>query len=238
MKVVVFDIFGDLAHFRRFYTTSSPLSFSFPPPPTVAGMLGAILGIDKNEYLKVFSLESCKLAIQVLNPIKKLSLGINLINTKHNYWIPVKTGSHDPRTQVKTEFIKDSKYRIYFYHEDQNLLSNLIENLKNHKSFFTFSLGLSELLGDFQFIKIEEFEEKDVKEVYISSVIPMSQIEDNKIIFEEGKSYFKERIPVKMNSKRIVEKYEDVIFECKGKPIKILAKKFFQGRDGVNVLFF
>ncbi|MFB3896899.1 MAG: CRISPR-associated protein Cas5, partial [bacterium] len=32
MKILVFDIWGDLGHFRKFYTTTSPLSFSFPPP--------------------------------------------------------------------------------------------------------------------------------------------------------------------------------------------------------------
>ena len=47
MKVLVFDIYGDLAHFRKFYTTSSPLTFPFPPPSTIKGMLGAIIGVDK-----------------------------------------------------------------------------------------------------------------------------------------------------------------------------------------------
>jgi len=53
MKVLVFDIWGDYGHFRKFYTTTSPLTFSFPPPPTIAGILGAIYGTDKktNEYL-------------------------------------------------------------------------------------------------------------------------------------------------------------------------------------------
>lgn len=238
MKAIIFDILGDLAHFRKFYTTSSPLSFPFPPPPTVAGMLGAILGVDKNKYLEIFSLDKCKIAIQILNPIKKLRLGINLINTKGNYWIPVKIGKHDPRTQVKTEFIKDVKYRIYFYHKDEEIFKKLTENLKNHQTFFNFSLGLSELLGDFRFVKIEEFEEKEKEEVYISSVIPMSQIWEGKIIFEEGKSYFRERIPVKMNPERVVEKYEDVIFEAQGKPIKVIVNNYFKGEDGINVLFF
>lgn len=47
MKVLAFDIWADYAHFRKFYTTTSPLTFSFPPPPTIAGILGAIYGTEK-----------------------------------------------------------------------------------------------------------------------------------------------------------------------------------------------
>lgn len=127
MKTLVFDVFGDYGHFRKYYTTSSPLTFSFPPPPTVKGMLGAIAGIDKKEYLKVFSEENCKVAIRILNPIKKIRLGLNLINTKGNYWIPYKAKNHEARTQVKTEFVKDAAYRIYFMHKDNDLFEDIVE---------------------------------------------------------------------------------------------------------------
>ncbi|MDI3478645.1 MAG: CRISPR-associated protein Cas5h, partial [Thermoanaerobacterium sp.] len=33
MKSLIFDIYGDFGHFKKYYTTSSPLTFSFPPPP-------------------------------------------------------------------------------------------------------------------------------------------------------------------------------------------------------------
>ena len=47
MKVLVFDIWADYGHFRKFYTTTSPLTFSFPAPSTIAGILGAIYGAGK-----------------------------------------------------------------------------------------------------------------------------------------------------------------------------------------------
>jgi len=238
MRVIAFDIFGDLAHFRRFYTTSSPLSFAFPPPTTIAGMLGAIIGIDKSEYLEVFSPENCKIGLQIINPIRKLRLGMNLINTKGNYWIPTKNKGHEARTQVKMEFIKDARYRIYFHHKDEELFKKLSENIQEHKTFFTLSLGLSELLGNFQFIKESEFEEREKEEVYISSVVSVSQIKNNRIIFEEGKNYFRERIPLYMSPERIVKKYEDVIFENHGKSIRVEVDKYWRGEDGENVLFF
>ena len=53
MKCLVFDIKGDYGHFKKYYTTSSPLTFSIPRT-TVSGMIGALIGLDKEEYLKYF----------------------------------------------------------------------------------------------------------------------------------------------------------------------------------------
>jgi len=105
MKVLVFDIYGDYGHFRKFYTTTSPLTFSFPPPPTIAGILGAIYGADKSEYLKIFGYDFCKTALKIVNPIKKVRMGINLINTKDNkYFQLLKKANHEPRTQIRQNF--------------------------------------------------------------------------------------------------------------------------------------
>ena len=41
-RVLVFDIWGDFAHFRRFETTTSPLTYPFPTGSAIAGYLAAI----------------------------------------------------------------------------------------------------------------------------------------------------------------------------------------------------
>jgi len=117
MKILAFDIWGDFAHFRKYYTTSSPLTFSFPPPPTISGILGAIYGCDKftNEYLKLFGTDSCKISLKILSTIKKTRIGLNLINTKDGFWVPIKKKNHEPRTQIPVEFVKNPKYRIFFH---------------------------------------------------------------------------------------------------------------------------
>ena len=63
MKTLVFDIWADIGHFRKYYTTSSPLTFSFPSPPTIAGMLGAIIGSSKERCLSDFALDQMYLGI-------------------------------------------------------------------------------------------------------------------------------------------------------------------------------
>lgn len=238
MKTLVFDVFGDFGHFKKFYTTSSPLTFSFPPPPTVRGMLGAITGVDKNDYLKAFSHEKCKIAVRILSPVKKIRMGVNHINTKGNYWVPIKKGTHEARTQIRTEFLKNPTYRLYVHHEDEDLFNRLIENVKSHKTVYTLSLGLSELLADFKYVGLMDFVQRDKEEGEIVTVIPMNLVDSYGIVFEEGKQYFKEKIPVEMTSERIVERYEDVIFEIQGKSIYARTHTCWEAENGERIVFF
>lgn len=236
MKTLIFDIWGDFAHFKRFYTTSSPLTFSFPPPPTVKGILGAIVGCDKNDYLKVFSSDKCAIAIQILKPIKKIRLGLNHINTKGNFWRPTKKGKHEARTQIPSEFVKDPSYRIYVSLKDEELFNTLEKNIRLHRTFFTVSLGLSELLADFSYVETMEFRECGEEEVEVSSIVPIPLITEG-LKFQEGQRYFKERIPLDMDSNRIVLKYEDVLYESQGKKIYAKIKNFWRGEDGTCITF-
>jgi CRISPR-associated protein Cas5h len=245
MKVLVFDIWADYAHFRKFYTTTSPLTFSFPPPPTIAGILGAIYGTDKNtnKYLEIFGCKECRVSIRILNPIKKVRMGLNFITTKDNCWQPIlkitSKSRHEPRTQIRTEFLKDPKFRIYVGHENKNIFEELVKRIRDREIFYTVSLGLSELIANFSFIGVYICEQKFGDTwVDIHSVFPITNLSENGLIIEEGKKYFKEKIPIIMKQNRMVEKYEDVIFEPDGKTIKAKLKTYFKLENGENIVFF
>lgn len=238
MKVLIFDIYGDYAHFKKYYTTSSPLTLSFPPPPTIKGMLGAICGKGKDEYLEVFSSEQCKVGIRILKPIKKVRMGLNHINTKDGFWIPVNKKNHQAHTQICTEFLKDPVYRIYFSHQDDELFEKLTEMIKEHKTVFTLSLGLSELLADFKYVGQRDFTKIENEESEIHSIVPIECIKDQGLIFADARKYFKEKIPVDMIKGRIVSKYQDILFESEGKSIHADMKYFWEGQNGERVVFF
>ncbi|MGB9823406.1 MULTISPECIES: type I-B CRISPR-associated protein Cas5b [Thermodesulfovibrio] len=239
MKVLVFDLYGDFAHFRKYYTTTSPLTFSFPPPPTVAGILGAIYGAPKNEYLNIFGYDNCKIALRIINPIKKVRMGINLINTKDNkYLLLIKKKNHEPRTQILTEFVKTPKYRVYVWHQDKDTFDKLINMVQSHQSFYTVSLGLSELLADFCFVGVYDTREMEKPRTEISTVVPVSMLINKGIELQEGRKYFKEKIPIRMTPERIVENYGDVIYEPEGRTITAYLKKFYYLENGENIVFF
>lgn len=231
MKALVFDIKGDYGHFRKFYTTSSPLTFSIPPRTTVCGIIGALIGLDKEEYLSNFKKEDAKIAIQILSPINKTRLSINLIDTK-----TAKMYSKiDNRTQVTYELLKNPSYRIYFSHSNDNIYNKVKSYLEENKNYYTLSLGLSEFIAeyeykgeiDLQFISNDEFE-------YIDTVLKFD--ENLEVKFENNKEYFKDSMQNEMNEERVVTEYIKVLLERSGQPIKCKTN-YYLGHRGEKIVF-
>lgn len=243
MKVAVFDIKADFGFFGKIYSTSSPITYPFPPFPTVQGMVGAILGLDKKEYLDVLEYGKFRSSIRILNPVKKIRMGINHIDTKEGRWQPIKTKNRQPRTQMRFELLKDPCFRIYATHTSEDIFSKLVEFIKQHKSFFTFSMGLSEFLADFEFVGVFEAVEKKTPDDYINICTPipvcyLNSDTDAPLKMEEGKSYFKERMPLYMKSTREVVKYEDFIFEPAGKEILAKPSSYVEVENEENIILF
>lgn len=217
--VVVFDIWGELGHFRRFFTTSSPLTFSFPPPTTVRGIVGAILGLSKDSYIGVTN--NLDVGVSLLNPVKKQRFGLNFINTKGSSGFEPtlfkdrkEKKNKPPRTQVQAEFLKDPKFRVFISGE-KKLLEELLSLLKDHRTNYTVSLGISECIADFSLIG--KFRAVKVNlGSYVNSVIPVENVLD--VDFKQGK-VMKERIPSAMNENRETVEFKDVVFNPDGKPL-------------------
>ena len=240
-RVVVFDIWGEFAHFRRFFTTSSPLSFSFPPPTTVRGIVGAILGLSKDEYIEATN--RLNIGISVLSPVKKIRLGLNFVFTKgkDGKFEPTLLGyrkgnqSKAPRTQVQVEFLKDAKYRIYLS-GNGNLLDALLKYLPYNKTEYTLSLGTSECLANYKFVG--EFEAEFIRKTdTIRSVIPATNIENLDI--EKPVRLAKEKVPVFMNPNRVTIKYDNVVLETSGKEFKGIFRDVLSIKElGENIYMF
>ncbi|HEY8344578.1 MAG TPA: type I-B CRISPR-associated protein Cas5b, partial [Bacillota bacterium] len=172
MKTLVFDIWADIGHFRKYFTTSSPLTFSFPSPPTIAGMLGAIIGSGKDRYLQDFSLDQMYLGLGLLNPVKKFRWGINYINTKDNFWQPVYKKHHEGRTQIRLEFLANPAFRIYVHHKNPEIFERLVDAVRRHYTYYTLSMGLSELLADFRWVGVFTGQLQELEEGPVNSVVP------------------------------------------------------------------
>jgi len=221
-KVLVFDVWSDHAHFRRSYTTTSPLTFSVPPRTALCGLIGAILGLEKenNEYLKHFKLENAKIGLRLLSPVKKVRIAENLIDTKTAKGVGMNLIKN--RTQISFEFLKDPKYRIYFWHSDSDLYNQLKENLSKHKTAYTPCLGLSENIANFEFVgELSVVLKQPCEElIRVDCVIPTEKLLKNGINFDNKGEYFSLMLPFELNQERIVTRYGDVLFERNGKSIE------------------
>jgi len=237
-KFIIFDIWGDYGHFKKYYTTSSPLTFSIPPRTAIIGLISAIIGLEKNQYLSLMTKDKADIAIRIINPIKKIRMIQNLIDTKGGYWKPVKRGNLTGRTPVRFEYLKGPKFRIYFTHSDGEVYNSLKESLKNHKSVYTPCLGLSELIADFEFIDEVSVVRNFIREDFIDicSVIPLDTLREIDLL--PNRKYFKERIPVEMLTGRIVTEYREVIYEINGNSIRAKVENalFLSNNDVIIIL--
>jgi CRISPR-associated protein Cas5h len=232
-EVLAFDVWGQYGHFRKIYTTTSPLTYSIPPRTAVTGLIGAILGLDKTEYIRHFTKQDAEIAIRLLNPVKKVTLSENLIDTK-------KAGAMmnviRQRTQIRIELLKDPKFRIYVRHSDRELMEKLTEYLEGHRSVYTPCLGLSEHIANFQLTVIHESEEASCEEkIHAVTAVPEDKIKE--IEFEKELEYVQENMPNEMNPNRVVTEYSSVILEQRTRPIKALVSDAVRLDSGEFIVF-
>lgn len=225
MKTLCFRLYGDYGHFRPYYTTSSPTTYSLMPPTSIFGVLGAVLGLERKDdaYYHALKEAGTKVGIGPVRHLRKMSLGINLINTKGNYWIPTTKNSSGPRTPTRYEYVVKPDYLIFVAMEDADLLDRLADRIKSHKPYYSVCLGLSELLGDFEFIFYGEAKEITKVDSYVSlstAVLLDSLTSKNAISIAHGINYVKERYVKCFLGDRVPGAYIDAIFSINGiKPL-------------------
>lgn len=228
----MFDVWSEYAHFRKFFTTTSPLTFSLPPRTALCGLMGAILGFPKETYLNQFPRKKANFAVRLLNPVKKVRFSENLIDTES-----IKTMNIiKQHTRIKFEFLKDAKFRIYFSHTDPEIYSTARDMLSTHRCVYTPCLGISEHIANFSYIgEIPIKMVENTNEVSIDSVIPKDQILS--VRFETGKEYMTETLPNEMAEDRTVNEYQQFMFERNCKTISASVNHYYEMGNDARILF-
>jgi len=197
----------------------SPLSFSIPPRTALAGIVGAILGIDKQVNPEQFTLENSFFAIRLINPVKKTKIAHNYLKTTsitHVYNL-------DEHKPTNIEFLKDVRYRIYFCHEDRDVYEKLKTMLESHQTTYTISLGISGCLANYTYLG--EFDLTPCKTgdvLKLDTVVPMASVDE--LILNEPLKLQKVVLPSAMTNQREVLKYDEVLYEMSGLPITLILR--------------
>ena len=238
MKILVFDIWGEYAHFKKIYATTSALTYAIPPKPTVYGILGAILGLEKedNAYLKTFADKSCRIGIGVQSPLIFQRMGINLkaeLGRK-------KEGA--PPKPTMMEFVHRPHYRLYVSHSDAAVFDQLKTALETHTTVYTPSLGLASLVANFAFKGVFDTEGvTSTASISIHSVIPRRAFVsfDDAMFGEDADFAIVEQslYAVEMDTERNVTERDDILLERKGKPIFAKVKTYYP-INGENICLF
>ncbi len=238
-RVLIFDVKADYAHYKQIYMTTSALTYPLPFKTAIYGLVGAIIGLEKekNQYLQSFQNGNCQIALQLLEPVRTQRIPMNLSGEPGAI-----KGNRKPTLM---EFISRQKLRIYFQHKDNELTNNLSQHLKNHTSVYTPTLGLANLLADFNWVKECEWQEQSntKQATEIHSIIPKNSF----VKFDTDSTYYKgnqivevNQYALEMDMERNVTERDSMIFDRAGKSITAFVKKYWkvQTAENPNIIFF
>lgn len=228
MHCIVFDVKGEYAHFKKPYSSMSPVSFPFPPPTAVMGLLGAIIGYEKHNYHERLGWQSVRIGVGLLQPVKVFRASINLLNTKDGtdkYFRP--KAEKNTHIQIPFEFIKSPAYRIYVMGLLEEATIALLDNLRKGCTAYTPVLGLANCLAEIEWVGEWQAQPLNASEWVTATVVPIAG--DVKIHYEDNRRYHRLRVPTVMDSQRIVHDYQEVIVADNAKTL--------WGQGGNNLFF-
>jgi CRISPR-associated protein Cas5h len=244
-KLLVFDISSEYGHFRKFNTTSSPLTYSLPPRSALSGLLGAILGIERETNTGVFGKDQISVnelfapdvadfAIQVLHPIRKTNIGFNLLNTKKSFF------NIEQRTQIEFELLKEPKFRVFLGHSDEAIFNELAERIRVVNHHFTPYLGLSQFTATVDFVDIISMKVSTNKEDFapINTAINLSKLASTyPIEFQKGNHFYSvDTFPMAMSRNRVITEYAEILIEKNGQSTLTRTDIYGETELG-NILF-
>jgi CRISPR-associated protein Cas5h len=151
---------GPWGHFRRVEGNVVKQTYRIIPRTTVAGLLAAVLGIERDGYYELFGPERSAVAIEPVRELRTLNMPMNTLSTAAgDMWslngrgkISIKLP--DPtklRQQHNYEVLVEPAYRIDVALADDERYEQLKETLAAGKSHYIPSLGLSEHLAEIEF---------------------------------------------------------------------------------------
>jgi CRISPR-associated protein Cas5h len=220
--LIIFDLTGAFAMFRKFYTNSSSLSYPFPPRSTVAGLVAGLLGYERDSYSEDLGLEQCDIAVSVRVPVRRVMQTVNYVMTEGNVWTK-NTGGFDGTSggiQTPVEWVFPAlgearlRYRIFVHYKDATSAEQLSSVLRDQSYVYPPYLGMSECLGQVDHVATLSDWELSIRdaEVPISTVVPTEAISGAPRL-ENGVQIIKERTAFALGADRRLLSIGDVLYE-------------------------
>jgi CRISPR-associated protein Cas5h len=231
-EILIFDLKGRLAHFRKYFTNSSSLSYTYPPRTVIIGLVAGLMGDERDSYYEKFNDSHCKIAVSLRTPVRKIMQTMNYINSNKRYSVDdlLSDNPDIEHVQIPLEVIcpvddLEISYRIYISCESVH--QKLKVRLENNLFVYPPYLGITEFLGEIEYISEGTINEIPFeKPVKLNSVCRKNAIVDRGLKFEDADAqYLFEKMPADFSGKREVTRYEEYIFEKNGKSIVASLKE-------------
>lgn len=223
-SLLVFDLVGPMAHFRKFYTNSSSLSYRIPPRTVLMGIIAALLDRERDQYYDELALERARIGVALKTPARTLMQTVNYLFTKDEGW----DGSKG-HTQIPVELVLPKppelllRYRVYFAHTDEKLAEELHEQLCQQRYRYPLYLGLTECPAWVESPRLYQSSElrilRDPQDVLpIETAVPISRLAGD-LKLQEGLRIYKDRMPFDFYFDRRLKAVDEVLWEAEGRPL-------------------
>ncbi|WP_338876717.1 type I-B CRISPR-associated protein Cas5b [Spirosoma sp. SC4-14] len=246
-RLIVFELSGEYGHFRKFNTTTSPLTYPIPTRTALTGILGAILGVERETAAgrfphdvipvqELFSGANCNLTVQLLAPVKRVNVGFNLLDTGNSFFEIKKSG----RTQIEFELLKNPVFRVFVRLRDDELMDKLAKRLLNRNHHFTPYLGLSQFTAMIHNALETQISIRSASSGYtpIKSAVNLSLLSaEQPIEFNQTAHYYVETMPMELSHERVVTRYGEILVDADGGAVAVRVDEWFETPDFGNILF-
>lgn len=155
MKAIQLIVEGKWGHFKRPETNNNPLSHDLITKTALIGMIGAVLGKEREEMKLIFPQlsEDLLYGVQLLNPVKKISWGF----TSRTAFKPWEAGS--PKY---FEFLKNPKFKIAIALKNARsdaMFVDFSKSIRNSDAFYIPVLGWHNCPASIELCSESEFSE-------------------------------------------------------------------------------
>ncbi|WP_435179815.1 type I-B CRISPR-associated protein Cas5b [Halorussus sp. AFM4] len=252
---LVCTVSGDWAHFRRIDRTVTKQTYRLPPRTTVAGLLAAIVGVDRDEYYEVFDPAVSAVGVEVVGELRTTtqpSLGVGTnpdetfdsVGKTRGKGISVSFPDTTDNRQIHSyEYVVDPAYRLYVGVEDADFHAALKHHLECGTSYYPPSLGLSELLARVETPDAGVEHEvtpvsADDSPVTVDSAIPEAV---ETVVPRAGTPHHVERLPAAMEAdgrNRRTTEFVDYAFTADDDPLESTGDGLALGEVGGRTVAF
>jgi CRISPR-associated protein Cas5h len=194
----------------------------------LAGLIAAILGLEKDSYYEEFSMERAQIGVALRTPVRKLMQTVNYVRTKG---LEEVAGSGGP-TQIPVEFVLPAhgdqllRYQVYFSHKEEDLVREVYDKLLKGHHHYPLYMGLTECPAWAENPRLVVEHEMKVLEspempLPISTVLPTERLVGDQLRLREGLRLYKDRIPLDFNPDRTLKAAAEVLWEANGRLFEI-----------------
>jgi CRISPR-associated protein Cas5h len=239
-EFISFEVAGDVAHFRRQYAITTALTYPIPPRTALCGLVGALLGLAKNDGLAELTDSKAIFGLQLLQPDRTGHISINLLQTKGGL-LAWRT-AENPRSAMRYEVIREPHYRVLFSHVE--LGPKLLATLSSGESHYTPCLGLAWMLASLEgqprrIVGREVTNGDEGPRDFFSPVRTDPDVFAGEVAWDDDDTpdsgtriYQRVRMPAEMQPDRRVTRYQEYLVETTGRPIRARLNSYWQLDDG------